>query len=193
MRESARILGKKYGLNSQEMNRILKKKGYLDGEPGNYSVTEKGAKYAEAKDYHRGPGGYPRYNREWTEITWDDSIEDELKITQAQKRAVRNEISEARRERMAAARVSRDEADRLFQSSRPDLFPDNADDISQSNAQDSGNGLSGLEVAGLVTLGAAVVSAVGYGLYKAAPHIRNWWNKKVKPFFGIDSDDSQEE
>ena len=46
LRKSARIMGQDYGLTAQEMNFVLKEKGYLDGEPGSYSVTEKGSSYA---------------------------------------------------------------------------------------------------------------------------------------------------
>jgi hypothetical protein len=40
MRKSARVLGQKYGLTSQEMNFVLKEDGYLNGDTDNYSVTE---------------------------------------------------------------------------------------------------------------------------------------------------------
>jgi len=54
------------------MNVILKELGYVEGDPGAYGVTEKGAKYAFEKDHHRGPGGYSWYNRDWTTRTWDN-------------------------------------------------------------------------------------------------------------------------
>ncbi len=82
MRKSARILGQGYGLTAQELNFVLKEEGFLDGEPGNYTVTEKGEKYAEEQDHHRGTGGYAHYNRYWTIRTWDDGITDELEITE---------------------------------------------------------------------------------------------------------------
>ena len=50
MQVSATILGKDYGVNGEEMNRILVKQGFLRGQPGNYSVTEKALKYATEKD-----------------------------------------------------------------------------------------------------------------------------------------------
>ena len=61
MRKSARILGEDYGLTAKEMNFLLKDEGYLEGAPGNYSVTEKGNAYAKEEDHHRGTGGYARY------------------------------------------------------------------------------------------------------------------------------------
>ena len=58
MRASARILGQQVGLSAQEMNHALKEAGFLSGEPGAYSVTEKGAKYAIEQFFQRGTGGY---------------------------------------------------------------------------------------------------------------------------------------
>lgn len=74
MGKSARILGEDYGLNAQETNQMLKDQGFLDGDPGAYFVTAKGAQFANETDFHRGPGGYARYNCDWTQRTWDDSI-----------------------------------------------------------------------------------------------------------------------
>lgn len=42
MRKSARYLGRDVGLNAEEVNVWLKEEGYLEGEPGDYRVTEKG-------------------------------------------------------------------------------------------------------------------------------------------------------
>ena len=42
MKKSARILGQEFGLTAQEMNFVLKEEGYLEGEPGNYTVAEIG-------------------------------------------------------------------------------------------------------------------------------------------------------
>jgi len=41
MQVSARILGQDYGLTAEEMNRVLVKQGFLQGIPGDYSVTQK--------------------------------------------------------------------------------------------------------------------------------------------------------
>lgn len=81
MGKSARILGQENGLTSQEMNYILKKEGYLNGDVGDYCVTAKGAPFANEKDFHRGTGGYAQYNRYWTTRTWNERIQDELHIT----------------------------------------------------------------------------------------------------------------
>jgi hypothetical protein len=97
MRKSARILGQDYCLTAQEMNFVLKEEGYLDGEPGNYTVTEKGEKYAEERDYHRGTGGYAHYNRNWSTRTWSDEIQNELDITAERRSEIRQAIALAKK------------------------------------------------------------------------------------------------
>jgi len=42
MSKSATALGQEYGLTAREMNFVLREEGFLGGEPGNYTVTEKG-------------------------------------------------------------------------------------------------------------------------------------------------------
>ena len=96
MYASARILGQDYGLTAQEMNKVLVKEGFLEGKPGDYSPTEKVLKYLKETDYHRGCGGYDRYNRYWTERSYDISIKDELNITDELKKLVREEVSAER-------------------------------------------------------------------------------------------------
>jgi hypothetical protein len=78
MRKYARELGQEHGLTAQEMNAILKKNGFLDGEPGNYNVTEKGKKYAEEQNHSCEVGGRGRCNGPWITRKWDERIADEL-------------------------------------------------------------------------------------------------------------------
>ena len=47
-------------------------------------------------------------------------------------------------------------------------------------------------IAGIIAGGAALLAGIGYGVYKAAPHIKNWWNTKVIPFFNKDKDDEED-
>lgn len=51
MRKSARYLGRDVGLNAEEVNVWLKEEGYLEGEPGDYRVTEKGRPYATQRHW----------------------------------------------------------------------------------------------------------------------------------------------
>lgn len=90
MGKSARILGDECGLTAQEMNRILKKQGFLEGEPGNYSLTEKGRQFGEEKYKRTGP------RSDYVLITYDDSIKKELNITKELKEEIRAEMEEER-------------------------------------------------------------------------------------------------
>ena len=114
MRKSARILGKENCLTSQEMNYILKKEGFLSGNTGEYSVTDKGEPFAEEKDFHRGTGGYDHYNRYWSNRTWDESIENELNITDDMKKEARNAVAKARKQHWDHIKASRAAADANF-------------------------------------------------------------------------------
>ena len=184
MGRSARILGEDLGLNSQEMNQLLK-------DQGAYVVTEKGAQFAKETDFHRGPGGYSWYNRDWTQRTWDESIKDVLDTSPESRQAARDAVAEARRLKWNAIKAERAEADAAFRASRPDLFPVEKAETAISDSTDSEDGLSGLAVAGIIAGGAALLAGIGYGVYKAAPHIKNWWNTKVIPFFNKDKDDEE--
>jgi hypothetical protein len=159
MRKSARILGGEYGLTAQEMNFLLKEEGFLKGKPGAYNVTEKGRAYAEEQYHHRGPGGYSWYNRDWDTRTWDDGITAELDITQDRKRELR--------QAMAAAKQAADEQKTKVQqlsTTVTTLKDAETPRISNRNL-----------VAGI---GALVVF---YGVYKAAPYVKQLWNEKAAP------------
>lgn len=41
-RKSARMLGEMIGKTAAEVNKLLNEKGYLSGEPGNWSMTDEG-------------------------------------------------------------------------------------------------------------------------------------------------------
>ena len=86
--KSARILG----LNSQEINQMLKDQGFLEGNPGAYVVTEKGTPFAKEANFHRSPGGYSYYNRDWTQRTWDESIKDVLDTSPERRQAARDAL-----------------------------------------------------------------------------------------------------
>ena len=162
MGKSARILGQEYGLTAQEMNFILKEEGYLDGEPGSYTVTEKGEKYATEEDHHRGTGGYARYNRYWTTRTWNEEITDELDITDDRKKELRQAISVAKQKIYESA-----EDEKSFEMSDNDTY------VSEENDDDSD--------ALVVAIGALLLAASAYGIYKAAPYIKKWWSEKAVP------------
>lgn len=192
MGKSARILGEDLGLNSQEVNQLLKDQGFLEGDPGAYVVTEKGAPFAKETNFHRGPGGYSCYNRDWTQRTWDESIKDVLDTSLASRQAARDAVSEARRLKWGAIKAERAEVDASFRSSRPDLFPIEKPESGISDSAGSDNGLSGLAVAGIVAGGVAIIAGIGYGIHKAAPHVKKWWNEKIASRFRQKNDSTEE-
>lgn len=73
MGKSARLLGFELGRTAREMNELFKQHGYLEGEPGAYGLTDKGAQYAEEQYHSRGTGGYAHYNPSWETRTWNDA------------------------------------------------------------------------------------------------------------------------
>lgn len=174
MRKSARILGQDYGLNSEEMNYILKMEGYLSGNPGEYDVTEKGNLFAEEEDHHRGTGGYAHYNRYWTTRTWDESIGNELNITDDMVSEARTAAAIKRKERWDEIKTARAEADAEFLAKQNQLIDEDYDD-KESSCDSSGVVEAGLIIGGLIV--------IGYGVYKATPQVIKWWKNKVAPKF----------
>ena len=89
MGKSATVLGKPYYMNGRQFNFLLYQQGFLEGNPGAWSLTPKGEQFAEIRDYHRGTGGYDHYNRYWSEIIWKDDIVEHLNLSvKAQQRAI---------------------------------------------------------------------------------------------------------
>ncbi|WP_158707479.1 hypothetical protein [Streptomyces sp. NRRL F-2799] len=72
MGKSATVLGREIGNTGREMNVLLHRYGYLTGEPGAYSLTDKGMKYGTQEDHDRGNVGSLHYYRQWTTTTWSD-------------------------------------------------------------------------------------------------------------------------
>ena len=185
MGKSARILGEAYSLNAQEMNYILNKEGFLDGEPGEYFPSEMGKQYATQKDFHRGTGGYAQYNRYWTTTTWDDSIEDVLHITPELKAEARKAVADRRKMLTDARRAASEAAEQRFREAQENFqtaISNNGD------TDESSNGANGWVIAG----GLLLLAAGAYGVYKAAPHVKHWWDNKVVPFFSKKDADKEE-
>ncbi len=101
MTYSARSLGKQFGLNDQQMNMALKLLGYLEGEPGCYSPTEKGKQFFRENYHDNGYGGYCK--RIWSTISYDESIIVQLKqeVTKDICKQAINMVKECRAAKMA--------------------------------------------------------------------------------------------
>lgn len=173
MRVSARILGQDYGLTAEEMNRVLVKQGFLQGAPGNYSVTQKALQYAVEKDFHRGTGGYACYNRYWTTRTFDDSIKEVLEVSADLIKEVRDEIAADRAARYAAQAVARAQANADFLAKQ--AAEKAAQEAAEIAALEAEALLAKWKKAGRIGLVVGGVILVGYGVYKVTPKVKAWW------------------
>ncbi|WP_406326627.1 hypothetical protein OG784_26990 [Streptomyces sp. NBC_01617] len=144
------------------MNFLLKEEGFLDGEPGSYTVTEKGEKYADEQYHSRGTGGYSQYNKAWETRTWDEEIASELDITNERKREVRQAISAAKQRKSESG----DEEAAIDCDSFGDDDADKVDGDGNTRA---------------VAVGVLLFAASAYGVYKAVPYIGKFVNDKVVP------------
>ena len=166
MRLSARVLGSRYNLSAQEMNYLLREKGFLSGEPGDYTVTEKGKPYATEQDFHRGTGGYACYNRDWTTRSWDETIEDELNITDEDIDNARAAVAERKRNQWDQIKAKRAAADAAF------LAHQNGE---QADIEDAGSTKDSKDrLADALIVGGVLITL--YGVYKITPHIKKWWS-----------------
>lgn len=78
MRMSAGMIGKKLGMTVKEVYLLLKVKGFLDGEEGNWSLTELGKQVGgQVKQKDKGEGGFCR--RIWSVLSWDEKVVNKLK------------------------------------------------------------------------------------------------------------------
>lgn len=176
MQVSARILGQDYGLTAEEMNRVLVKLGFLEGTPGDYSLTKKALQYAVEKDFHRGTGGYSCYNRYWTTRTFDDSIKEALDISPELISEVRDEIAKAHAAKYAAQAAARAQADAEFLAKQ--AAEKTAREAAEKAAIETEELIAKWKIAGKIVLVAGGVLIVGYGVYKITPYIKKWWQER---------------
>lgn len=161
-RKSARVLGQEVGLTPSEMNFLLKEEGFLDGEPQNYTVTEKGKDYAE-DNYNGSSYGYS--NQGWPTRTWDDRILDELDITEGRKKEIRQAYSIAKQNKY---------------KSEDDDISNEWDNCSNEDSDSTDSNNDTLVLKNLLI--AAGLIGLGFGIYKAIPYIKCRWNDKVIPY-----------
>lgn len=94
---SAKRLGEKIDLTPEQTNTLLREEGFQSGQPGDYSVTEKGKKYVEEKSWDNGYGGYAARGYSYNE--WDESIIDELNTKPENLEYIKDLTAERRRKR----------------------------------------------------------------------------------------------
>lgn len=152
MGKSARVLGWEFGRTDREMNELLKDHGYLYGNPGAYGLTEKGQQYAEEQYHSRGTGGYAHYNRSWETRTWSDETAAALKADM-----------EANPGGFDAGDSPTEEEDTFGYEPFVDCSGSGDDDDPQPSWKE-------------LAIGGAIVGAL-----LMAPHVKPFWNNKVKP------------
>ena len=72
--KNATEIGKILGMKAKDVNQLLKGRGFLEGIPGDYTLTDKGRQYANEKVCLRGNAGSARYGKIWSAIRWTDEI-----------------------------------------------------------------------------------------------------------------------
>ena len=142
MQMSASVLGKEFGLTGQEMNRVFVKYGFLEGEPGNYTPTEKAKEFLVERDNHRGNGGYSWYNRNWTTRTFDDSILNVIDIDDELIEEVRSELTEFRIAKKEARLANEVTVADLVQKAAHDAEAASEDTVEEVVADTTENGNS---------------------------------------------------
>lgn len=158
MGKSATLLGREIGKTGREMNVLLHRYGYLTGEPGAYSLTDKGEKYGTQEDHASGNVRSLHYYRQWTTTTWSD------------------ETLAALLNDMANAPTPPEPADSFAE-----------DDANYADAEPvdaTGRGASGSADTPVDLRTAAIVAAVLVGVKAAqiaAPHAQRWWSETAVP------------
>jgi len=156
--KSATVLGREIGKTGREMNALLHRYGYLTGEPGAYSLTDKGMKYGTQEDHYRGNVRSLHYYRQWTTTTWSD------------------ETLAALLNDMANAPTSPEPAE---------AFPD--DDVTVAEAEPVGAtdqgapGNTGTRVDLRMFAIAAALLVGAKAAQIAAPHAQRWWSDTAVP------------
>jgi len=158
---SAKRLGEKIGLNSQQMNVLLKEEGYQNGEPGAYAITEKGKPYVVEKGWDNGYGGYAARSYNYNE--WDESILDTMDISPERLSQIRTITSENRKKK----KIDINNEKHLNSICQP--HEDNSDleeyDIDNSLNMDIGR--------------LAIIIAIPCLIYKGAKHLYTRYKRNV--------------
>ena len=168
---TAKSLGAEYGLSAEEMNRVLVKLGFLTGSLGDYDLTPLGRQYANTECYHRGPGGYSMYNRDWIIRKFDESIKDVLEVTSDLKNEVRMEIADARAARTAAMKAARAKADADFLAK--EAAKKAAEIAEQARIREELEKTAKLKKYGKIGIIVTGSVLVGFGVYKLVKHVKS--------------------
>lgn len=161
---SAKRLGEKIGLTSQEMNVLLKEEGYQNGEPGNYTTTDKGKPYVSEKCWDNGYGGYAA--RGYNYNVWDESVLDDIDTSPERLSQIRAKTANERRERNIKRKI---ESEKYWPAHSQQYMNDV--DSEEYNSDESYNSI----ISGL-----AIIGGLAYGLYKGIKYLYNRHNENKK-------------
>lgn len=168
MRKSARYLGRDVGLNAEEMNVWLKEEGYLEGEPGDYRVTEKGRPYATQRHWETGSPNHAGY----VSTSWKEEILNEIGPLSPERR---RELSDS----VAANRAEKKRQREKWEASLAANGDDSLDD-GQRDGNDASDSNGGKVAAAAITVIAVSFLAVK-GAQAAKPHVEKWWRETARP------------
>lgn len=168
MRKSARYLGRDVGLNAEEVNVWLKEEGYLEGEPGDYRVTEKGRPYATQRHWETGSPNHAGY----VSTSWKEEILNEIGPLSPERR---RELSDS----VAANRAEKKRQREEWEASLAANGDDSLDD-GQRDGNDASDSNGGKVAAAAITVIAVSFLAMK-GAQAAKPHVEKWWRETARP------------
>lgn len=168
MRKSARCLRRDVGLNAEEVNVWLKEEGYLEGEPGDYRVTEKGRPYAAQRHWETGSPNHAGY----VSTSWKEEILNEIGPLSPERR---RELSDS----VAANRAEKKRQREEWEASLAANGDDSLDD-GQRDGNDASDSNGGKVAAAAITVIAVSFLAVK-GAQAAKPHVEKWWRETARP------------
>lgn len=169
MRKSVRQLARELNVSDRVLNVILRNKGYLSGEPGNYEPTSKGLPFVEEHENSHGNGGYSHMNKSEIIRRWDDSIMDEpdMAITDEDIAEAYDYLSERNRLQREKRRID-------SETYRDEHYPVAYENDEQGSQDEDSNADSLWATLGILVL-------IGAGIKWLAPRAKNVWNEKVAP------------
>ena len=169
MRKSAKYLGKDVGLSPQAMNVWLRREGFIEGEPGNYKVTDKGFPYAHQTHRDAGDG----HNTGYSVVSWPEEILDELgPLTPKLRDSLNDEVDEHNAQKRHEAEERRRELEQRYEESNKRI-----DSPNEKNGDASYDGNN----AAVAIVAAALGAALTVGLGWAAPRAKKLWEEKAQP------------
>lgn len=140
--------------SAEEVNRLLKEQGFLEGNPGAYGLTSKGEEFGAERSHDNGYGGVAA--RHWATTHYDPSIIDALDSSPENLQRIRAEIAAERKARREARKIEQDEAAAKLYESRAE----------KDTAEESEQEID-LQTVLLVTAALAGAAGAGVGIYKA--------------------------